>query len=52
MMFQYVTTGLTFTTYMEVQLKKYLPIVISVGLAVGFIFSLMYAGAAITLVAV
>ena len=52
MMFQYVTKGLIFTPYMEGQLKKYLPIVISLGLAVGFIFSLMYAGAAIALVAV
>ena len=51
MMFQYVTKGLIFTPYMEGQLKKYLPIVISVGLAVGFIFSLMYAGAAIAVVA-
>ena len=52
MILQYVTTGLAFTTYIEGLLKTYLPIVISVGLAVGFIFSLMYAGAAITLVAV
>ena len=52
MMFQYVTKELIFPPYMEGQLKKYLPIVISVGLAVGFVFSLMYAGAAIALAAV
>ena len=51
MMFRYVTKGLIFTPYTEGQLKKYLPIVISVGLAVGFIFSLMYGGAAIAVVA-
>ena len=51
-MFQYVTKGLIFTPYMEGLLKTCLPIVIFAGLAVGFIFSLMYAGAAIALVAV
>ena len=50
-MFQHVTTGVTFTTYMEVQLKKYLPIVIYISLGVGLVFSLMYAGAAIAFVA-
>ena len=52
MMFQCVTTGLTFTTYTKRLLKEYLPIVISVGLSVGFVFSLMNAGAAIALVTV
>ena len=52
MMFQYMTKGLKFTPYIECLLKKYLPIVISLGLTVGFIFSLMYGGAAIALVAV
>ena len=50
-MFQHVTTGVTFTTYMEVQLKKYLPSVIYIGLGVGLVFSLMYAGAAIAFIA-
>ena len=51
MVFPYVTKGLTFTTYMEAQIKTYLPIVITAGLAVGFISSLIYAGAAIAVVA-
>ena len=52
MMFQYVTKGLIFPPYLEGQLKTCLLIVISVALSVGFVFSLMYAGAAIAIAAV